>query len=227
MNKHLPILVTGGASGLGLAIVQALTSAGYEAHSFDIKDGCDVTKQLPSWVSKHEWGGLINCAGINHNEWFEDVTQDSLERLMDVNAFSMIHMTQALLKPLSRQKGFVLNIVSNAASMPMTSSLAYNMSKAAALMATKQMAHELTKSHGITVFSISPNKLAGTEMSRQIEDNVIKTRGWSREFAAEYQKKSLMHGRETDPVAIAEFIVHLVETGSWEFMSGTDIPFGK
>lgn len=226
MNKQLPILVTGAQSGLGLAIFQALQSAGFQAYSYDIKDGNDVTKPA-DWLKRYEWGGLINCAGINTNDWFNEITPESLFRVMEVNAFSMVYMTQAMLVPLSRQKGFVINIVSNAAHMPMTSSLAYNMSKAAALMATKQMAHELTKSHGITVFSISPNKLAGTEMSKQIEDNVVKTRGWTPEFAAAYQRKSLMHGRETEPLAIAEFITHLLETGSWEFMSGTDIPFGK
>lgn len=226
MDKSLPILVTGAQSGLGLAIYQALNDAGFIAVAYDIKKGDDVCEPA-SWLQRYEWGGLINCAGINHNEWFEDVTLESLSKVMEVNAFAMVGMTQALMKPLARNQGFVINIVSNAAHMPMTSSLAYNMSKAAALMATKQMAHELTKSHGITVFSISPNKLAGTEMSKQIEANVIETRGWTPEYAAEYQRKSLMHGRETEPAAIADFIAHILESDSWQFMSGTDIPFGK
>jgi NAD(P)-dependent dehydrogenase (short-subunit alcohol dehydrogenase family) len=94
-------------------------------------------------------------------------------------------------------------------------------------MITKQMAHELTPKHGITVFSVSPNKLAGTGMSKQIEDNVIATRGWTREYAAEYQKKALMHGLESPPEGVAAMIASLISSGNWKFMSGCDIPFGK
>lgn len=221
------ILVTGSSTGLGAAIADALTAAGHKVIPFDIKHGNDVTDP-DAWLSGlNQVDGLINCAGINCNEWFEKITRRSVMRVMDVNAFSMVYMTQALLPQLTKSQGFVLNIVSNASHMPMTSSLAYNASKAAAAMITKQMAHELTKTHGVTVFSISPNKLAGTEMSKAIEANVIETRGWTAEYAAEYQKKSLMHGLETPPESIAEFITHLVNTGSWKFMSGTDIPFGK
>lgn len=224
----MKILVTGSSAGLGLAIVSALVAAGHEVTEYDRKRGQDVTLPHIALDDIDELDGLINCAGINCNEWFEDITAQSLFNVMEVNAFSFVYMTQALLKPLKRSKApFVLNIVSNASHIPMTSSLAYNASKAAALMITRQMAHELTPKHGLTVFSISPNKLAGTEMSKQIEDNVVATRGWTKEYAAEYQKKALMHGLETEPRAIADYIVHLVDSGNYKFMSGTDIPFGK
>lgn len=173
--------------------------------------------------------GIVNCAGINRNEWFEDVTAESFSHVMQTNAFSFVLSGQALLESLkqSLDEPFILNIVSNAAHIPMTSSLAYNASKAAGLMITKQMAHELTPKYGITVFSISPNKLEGTGMSKAIEDNVVKVRGWTPEFAKEYQKKALMHGRETNPACLAWFIADLVNSGHYRFMSGTDIPYGK
>jgi len=220
------ILVTGSSHGLGLAIATALLAVGHDVITYDIEAGHDVAN--PSeWLSDiSQLDGLINCAGINHNEWFPDIA-GSLPHVMAVNAFSMVYMTQALLAPLTLCKGFVINIVSNAAHMPMTSSLAYNASKAAALMITKQMSHELSKTHGLTVFSISPNKLEGTEMSKDIEANVIKTRGWTAEYAKEYQSKSLVHGLETPPAAIGEFIAHILESGAWKYMGGTDIPFGK
>jgi NAD(P)-dependent dehydrogenase (short-subunit alcohol dehydrogenase family) len=221
------ILVTGSSHGLGLAIFTALSSMGHDVIGYDLANGEDVVYP-DSWVSELETlDGLINCAGINHNEWFADIHHDSLDRLMQVNAFSMVYMTQHVLPQLTASKGFVINIVSNAAHMPMTSSLAYNASKAAALMITKQMSHELSKSHGLTVFSISPNKLEGTEMSKQIEANVIATRGWTAEYAKEYQSKSLVHGLETPPEQIGQFISNILQTGAWKYMGGTDIPFGK
>jgi len=238
------IIVTGAASGLGLEICKALNGlrgievvgvdidgGQYVNYHSDVGDSNEVCKfasdLLSDMPSQDELFGIINCAGINCNEWFADICAESLMRVMGVNAFSMVHMVQPFLKQLQASEGFVLNIVSNAAHMPMTSSLAYNASKAAALMITKQMAHELTKTHGITVFSVSPNKIAGTGMSKQIEDNVVKTRGWTKEYAAEYQRKSLMHGLESPPEGIAQLIAELITSGNWKYMSGCDIPFGK
>jgi meso-butanediol dehydrogenase/(S,S)-butanediol dehydrogenase/diacetyl reductase len=234
MKRGLRILVTGGCSGLGAHIVRTLMDHGHTCVIFDKKLGDNVAdidhEKLGKLVAYNLAGGvdvLINCAGINHNEWFEEVSPFSIHRVMEVNAIGPVMMTQALLPQLKASKGTVINIVSNASTIPMTSSLAYNMSKAAALMATKQMAHELTPKYGITVFSVSPNKLAGTEMSRQIEENVQKVRGWTREFAREYQKKALMHGLETPPQAVADTIANLVSSGNMLYLSGCDIPFGK
>ena len=223
----MKVIVTGSSSGLGLAISIALECAGIMVAPYDLDDNRDVTNPHASLANLKDVDGLINCAGINRNEWFEEVTKDGFDHVMHTNALSFVAMTQAILPQLKESKGFVINIVSNAAHIPMTSSLAYNASKAAGLMITKQMAHELTPKYGITVFSISPNKLAGTGMSRQIEENVCRVRGWTPEFAAEYQRKALMHGLETPPQAIAEYVANLLTTGQYQYMSGTDIPFGK
>jgi NAD(P)-dependent dehydrogenase (short-subunit alcohol dehydrogenase family) len=223
------IIVTGAASGLGKAIVKELTILGHDVVQIDLIWDQDVTDPNAS-MNVAGMGGvdvLINCAGINANDWFEDVTEEQLFHVMDVNAFSIVKMTRLYLDKLKASKGTVINIVSNAASIPMTSSLAYNASKAAALMISKQMAHELTPKYGITVFSVSPNKLAGTGMSKAIEENVQRVRGWTPEFAAEYQKKALMHGLETEPEAVAEMIGHLISSGNMQYFSGCDIPFGK
>lgn len=223
----MKILVTGSSSGLGLAIATALEAAGHTVIPFDKSRGDDVcvptARPLPE-----ELDVLINCAGINLNRWFEEMTSGAWDRVMDVNAKGLWMMTQALLPQLIDSKGVVINITSNAAHIPMTSSLAYNASKAAADMVTRQMAHELTPKFGLTIFGIAPNKLCGTAMSKQIEDNVIETRGWTREYAAEYQRKALMKGLETEPEAIAAYIVHLLSNEqNYKFLSGTIIPFGK
>ena len=227
MARGKQIIVTGSGAGLGAAIVYALRGAGATIIEYDAKDGNDV-RQPGSWVRMlSRVDGLVNCAGVNANDWFDKVTVTQLQDVMAVNAFGPVLMAQAVLPQLRAAEGFVCNIVSNAAHIPMTSSLAYNMSKAAALMATKQMAHELTKSQGITVFSISPNKLEGTEMSEKIESEVQRVRGWTPEYAAHYQRQSLMHGLETPPRAVADVLVNLLASGAWKYMSGTDVPVGK
>jgi len=227
--KPLTILVTGASSGLGEQLFCLLAEAGHNVIPYDIKEGNNVC--LPQFSSLPEeleaLDVLINCAGINSNGWFEELDEAEFYKVMGVNAYSIVKMTQAFMEQLKASKGTVINIVSNAAHIPMTSSLAYNASKAASLMITRQMAHELTPRHGITVFSVSPNKLAGTEMSKAIEANVCKVRGWTPEYAAEYQKKALMHGLETPPETVAQIIVNLINTGDMKFMSGCDIPVGK
>lgn len=221
------IMVTGGASGLGAAIAKLLAEQGHTVHIFDIKHGNDVRcPELGGWPPE-ELDVLINCAGVNITGWLENVSEAQFDLVMDVNAKSIFKMTKWLLPALTRSGGTILNIVSNASHMPMTTSLAYNASKAAAHIMTLQLARELTKKNGITVFGISPNKLSGTEMSRKIEEQVVRTRGWTAEYAKQYQLNALPAGAETPPERVAEFIAFLLQDKEHHrYLTGTVIPYG-
>jgi NAD(P)-dependent dehydrogenase (short-subunit alcohol dehydrogenase family) len=94
--------------------------------------------------------------------------------------------------------------------VPMTHSIAYNASKGAAGIMTRQMARELQREHGICVFGICPNKLAGTNMSKYIENRVVELRGWTPEQAEKYQLQALLAGQETQPDQVAELLVWLL-----------------
>lgn len=219
------ILVTGGASGLGAALVDLLRADGHDVISYDIANGVDV-------VAPFQLGDLgtldvlINCAGVNRINWLEQVTDDEWDLVMNTNVKGIFKMTQACLPMLRASKGTVVNIVSNAAHMPMRCSAAYNASKGAALILSKQLARELI-SDGITVFSVSPNKLRDTGMSNDIDRQVVATRGWSIEEAQRYQMAGLLTGQETDPVACAEFITFLLSTKQrHQALAGCDIPYG-
>lgn len=225
------ILVTGSANGLGKAIVDVLRSHGHNVYEYDIEDGYDVLNPSNETIKLVDSCGgldvLINCAGVNGIDMLEDVTEDLWDRVVDTNAKGIMKMSQAFLPMLSASSGTILNIVSNAAHMPMTSSICYNASKGAALIMTKQMARELTRRHGITVFSISPNKLRDTNMSRQIDAEVVRTRGWSIEEAQRYQLAGLLSGEETDPKQVAEFIAFLLQDKAHhKALTGCDIPYG-
>jgi NAD(P)-dependent dehydrogenase (short-subunit alcohol dehydrogenase family) len=170
---------------------------------------------------------LINCAGINFLAPFNDISEDDWDRVMNTNAKGILFTTQALLDHLKAGAGTVLNIVSNASHMPMTHSAVYNASKGAAHILTLQMARELTRSHGLTVFGISPAKIEGTGMSRYIERQVPALRGWTSEEAAEYQKAGLLTGMEIPPWVLAEFIVWLLTDKQRHFwFDGCVIPYG-
>lgn len=181
---------------------------------------------------------LVNCAGVNYIEWFEQADWSKFDRLMDINVKAGMMLIQNLIgrKPPVGQEdefnwfvgtGCVLNIVSNASHVPMTNSAFYNASKGAFHIATLALGRELRKTHGLTVFGISPNKLAGTGMSRYIEERVPDLRGWTKEQAATYQLSALPAGEETDPAVLAEFIAFLLSKPErHKYLANTILPYG-
>lgn len=221
------IMVTGGGAGLGAAIVKELLGYGHEVVIYDRKYGHDVRKPREQDPAPKELDVLINCAGVNITGWLEGFSEAQWDMVMDVNAKGIFKMTQWALPALIASKGTVLNIVSNASHMPMTTSLAYNASKGAAHIMTLQLARELQRKHGICVFGVSPNKLAGTEMSEDIEKQVVAHRGWTPEFARKYQLDALLAGAETPPQAVAEFIAYLLQDKEHHrYLTGCILPYG-
>ena len=228
------ILVTGGAQGLGACISHTLIEAGHDVIVYDLIGGHDVLKPEMSSRLLREAGKpfdiLINNAALNGINWLEDVPEEQFDAIMSVNVKGIFKMSQYLLSQLTQTKGTILNITSNAAHNPMRCSLAYNCSKAASEMATKQLARELTIKNGITVFGVAPNKLADTEMSRGvggIDDQVMATRGWTAAEAMKYQLDGLITKKETNPKMVAEFIAFLLQDKEHHFsLSGCTLNYG-
>lgn len=221
-------LITGSSQGLGLELKRALLATGHGVLEFDHAHGNDVRDPQRTFGDcPPDVRTIINCAGVNKTNWLENVTDAEWDDVMDTNAKGIFKMTQWALPHLINHRGTVVNIVSNAAHVPMTCSAAYNASKGAAHILTLQLARELTKKYGITVFGVAPNKMAGTGMSKDIERQVVEQRGWTPEQAQAYQLAALLPGEETPPKAVAEFIAFLLsERYRHKYLSGTVIPYG-
>ena len=219
------ILITGSSKGLGKAMKDELQNQGHTVIDFNLENGDDVRKAKTA--SSINVDVLINNAGVNIINWLENFEESDWDKVMDTNAKGIYMMTKACLPSLIENKGTVLNIVSNAAHMPMTCSLAYNASKGAAHIMTLQLARELTKKHGITVFGIAPNKLSGTGMSDDIDNQVVATRGWTKEHAQQYQLNGLLAGEETPPERLAEFLAYLLQDKDHhKYLTGCILPYG-
>jgi NAD(P)-dependent dehydrogenase (short-subunit alcohol dehydrogenase family) len=224
-------IVTGGSSGLGAEIMTAIaphysTLINWSMAMVDLRFEDQVKGAARKAITEHgAIDTLINCAGVNHIEWLPKLEVADWDRVMNTNARGIFLTAKYLCDAM--KGGTILNIVSNASHVPMTTSAAYNASKAAAAILTGQLSRELGKTHDITCFAISPNKLKGTGMSGYIDEQVCKLRGWTAEQARAYQLAALPAGEETNPRVLAEFIAYLLSSKErHKFLAGVDIPYG-
>jgi 3-oxoacyl-[acyl-carrier protein] reductase len=188
-NKR--VLVTGGSSGIGSAIVNrlaregahvALTYAGNAdranqtvkaAQAFGVKalgiladsaDAAAVVAAVERTVS--EFGGidiLINNAGIAVVAPIDDYRLEDLDRTLAVNVRSVFVATQAAVKHI-RAGGRIINTGScNAERVPNTGMAVYALSKAALVGMVKGLARDLGP-RGITINNIQPGPV-DTEMN--------------------------------------------------------------
>jgi NAD(P)-dependent dehydrogenase (short-subunit alcohol dehydrogenase family) len=99
---------------------------------------------------------LVNNAGIHHAGSFLSHEPEDFQRLLDVNLFGVIHMTQAVLPGMiERGYGRIVNIASTAGKWGSRNQAGYNVSKHAVVGLTRCVALE-TAAQGVTVNAICP-----------------------------------------------------------------------
>lgn len=122
---------------------------------------------------------LVNAAGVvSTNRLFSMTKMEDIRRVMEVNFFSVIELTQLVCRSMMRQKkGSIINIGSIAAWGEDTSQMEYAASKAALTIATKKLASELGVV-GIRVNAVAPG-LTQTKMLEELSDEQLQsiTRG--------------------------------------------------
>jgi 3-oxoacyl-[acyl-carrier protein] reductase len=173
-------IVTGGASGFGLGIVERFLAEGANVAILDLNEAgaheaaagndralalrCDVTDRASiddAVVATVEaFGGLdvvVNNAGWSHrNQDLMGVTEAEFDKVYDVNVKSIFHMTKAVV-PLWRKAGggAMINIGSTAGIRPRPGLTWYNSSKGAVNLMSRSLAVELAPDN-IRVNCIAP-----------------------------------------------------------------------
>jgi len=180
LNKK-NIIVTGGASGFGLGIVEKFIENGARVVIADRNQDLSekVSKRLGQNVFsvetdvsdkdsienlKHETSKIfgdpdiiVNNAGITHMpDFIENVSYEDFEKVICVNVKSVFLMSKAFVPRMKkRHNGVILNIASTAGISPRPKLTWYNASKGWMITATKSLAVELAP-FKIRVNAINP-----------------------------------------------------------------------
>ncbi|MEV4648610.1 SDR family oxidoreductase [Saccharopolyspora sp. NPDC049357] len=171
--EGLAAVVTGGGSGIGLAVARRLTDGGAKVAALDLDPGavpagilglrCDVTDQdsvreaVQEAVEHH--GGLdvvVNNAGIGAQGTVETNSYDEWRRVFDVNVLGIVRTSRAALPHLrSSAAASIVNTCSIAATAGLPERAAYSASKGAVLSLTQAMAADHL-AEGIRVNCVNP-----------------------------------------------------------------------
>lgn len=178
------ILVTGGAKGVGAAIVRALAAAGHDV-DFTFRSSADQAKALAEEIAASHPGrsivalpldlsdkealdafcearegesyfGLVHNAGQPYDSLAAMMVQDKAEAAMQVNFWAFTRLAKSLMRNMIRARtGRIVAIGSVAALRGNPGNAAYAASKGALISYAKTLAVETGK-RGVTVNVIAP-----------------------------------------------------------------------
>ncbi|TDE32212.1 SDR family oxidoreductase [Nonomuraea mesophila] len=160
------ILITGGASGLGLATAEAVEKEGWRALAVDVRAPDQrfehVTADLADRgeaeravreLAERAGGldGVVTAAGIDACGRLEDVPADDWERVIRVNLLGTASVVRAALPYLKHTRGTVVTCASTLGLRPLSDASAYSASKFGVVGFTRALATELRGEVGVTL----------------------------------------------------------------------------
>ncbi len=164
-------IVTGGAAGIGAAVVELLRSRGFRVIVFDREVGAGVEDAIQVDVTDDagvraavtdavaRLGGLVVLvikAGIGAAGTVEDNSDEEWHRVYDVNVVGMVRVSRACLPALrASSSAAIVNTCSVAATAGLPQRALYSATKGAVLSLTLAMAADHVR-EGIRVNCVTP-----------------------------------------------------------------------
>ncbi|HEY3276533.1 MAG TPA: 3-oxoacyl-[acyl-carrier-protein] reductase [Syntrophorhabdaceae bacterium] len=192
MNDKVTI-VTGGAQGIGRAIAVFLAGKGSDVAIFDIADARETVEEIRSQGRKGEFvhvdvtdfraveeavssviktlgkvDCLVNNAGITNDKLLIRMKEEDWDRVMQVNLKSAFNCTRAVVKPMLKTGGAIVNISSVVGIMGNAGQANYAASKAGLIGFTKSVAKEYGE-RGIRVNAVAPGFIR-TKMTDELNE---------------------------------------------------------
>jgi hypothetical protein len=179
MQKTL--VLTGGSSGIGLAIAAKFETNGFNVFNLDIQPGtfgkfieCDVTNHnsvcnvIANIAEQHTIDVLICNAGKHMSANIEATSETDLMAMFNLNVKGAFSATQSVLPSMkTKGAGVILYIASEQALVAKTNSFAYNLSKHALASMAKTTALDYAK------FNIRANALCPGTIETPLYHNAI------------------------------------------------------
>ena len=170
-------LITGGSSGIGLAIGRMLRDEGYELTlasrrpervqaaaeelgAFAVTADVGKAEDCERIVAEHRerFGRLdmlVNSAGIGIGGRVEDLPAKHFDLQVAVNLRGLFLVTQAAIPLLRESRGLIVNLASIAGTLPTPGLATYGATKAAVISLTRSLNEELD-ADGVRAVAICP-----------------------------------------------------------------------
>ena len=225
---HKRAVVTGAASGIGLAIANTFAEHGasvvrLDLHADQTVIACDVSSESSVAAAFAHIGSpidvLVNCAGIAHVGSLATTTPADFDRLYNVNVRgTYLCMKAAIDTMVAAKSGVILNLASIAATSGLADRFAYSMTKGAVLSMTLSVAKDYI-AHGIRCNCISPARVHTPFVDGFLAKNYPGREAEQMNVLAQSQPI----GRMGTPEEIATLALYLCSDAAG-FLTGCDYP---
>ncbi|PFG15796.1 NAD(P)-dependent dehydrogenase (short-subunit alcohol dehydrogenase family) [Propionicimonas paludicola] len=218
-------VVTGSASGIGAACVQALAEAGYEVLGWDLNSPERVDVASSASVAQAAAGvgeldAVVLAAGVSRMAPLLETTDEDWNFQMGVNAFGVFNCVRAL-APKVRRGGSIVIIDSMGGLRGAPFLSAYCASKFAVSGLIESATPELAV-HGIRINGVCPMYVRTPMETRELAWEAELTHKTPEQVFADYERTTPL-GRVAEPAEVASVVRFLAGEES-SYLTGVLLP---